>query len=182
MAGIDEYLQSASTFALTNLFLVSLSSISSTRTMGMLRDWIFCNAHQQDAAETEKDLRKNFPLLLHENEKIELAFRDRGGKGRDRELFTTHRILIRDGKGIGKKRCSYQSIPYKSIQAFQVETAGKFDGDITLSIWAPGMPVANVDFSEATVDIYEIQQFMNGKVVFPETKGTQDAVDPTPPK
>jgi hypothetical protein len=39
--------------------------------------------------------------------------------------FTSHRILIKDGKGVGSKRNNYQTIPYKHIQAFACEMAGK---------------------------------------------------------
>jgi len=150
--------------------------------MGFLIDFIFSNAYHQDAAETEKELRQKYPLLLHEKEKIELAFRDRAGKGRDRFFFTTHRILLKDGKGIGNKRKSYQSIPYSNIKAFEVDTAGKFDDDVSLHVYATGMPAVSIDFSQAKVDIYQIQQYMNSKVVFAETHGTQDAIDATPPK
>merc|ERR1719261_482707 len=105
-------------------------------------DFVFDNAYQQDAAEVEQRVREKYPLLLHQDEKIELAFKGRGGKGRDKKYFTSHRILIKDGKGIGSKRKNYQSIPYTSIQAFSVETAGKFDGDVTVTVWSTGVPRA----------------------------------------
>jgi hypothetical protein len=67
-------------------------------------DFIFDNAYQVDAKEAEDKMRSKYPHLLHEAETVELAFRDRGGKGRDKEYFTSHRILIKDGKGVGSKR------------------------------------------------------------------------------
>ena len=72
--------------------------------MGVLYDFIFDNAYQKDAQQAEGDMRRKYPKLLHQNERVELAFKDRGGKGRDKEYFTTHRILIKDGKGVGGKR------------------------------------------------------------------------------
>ena len=156
--------------------------------MRVLHDFIFKNAYQQDAVASEKEVRSKYPLLLHEREKVELAFCDRGGKGRDKEYFTTHRILIKDGKGIGNKRKNYQSIPYHTIQAFQVDTKGFLDGDVSLQVWSTGVPYACIDFADSNVDIFQIQQYMSGKVVFRGRKtaapeGTQDAVvDPTPPK
>ena len=64
-----------------------------------------------DPRKAEDELRKRCPKLLHESETLELCFRDRGGKGRDSEYFTSHRILIEDGKGMGNKRKNYKSIP-----------------------------------------------------------------------
>jgi hypothetical protein len=63
--------------------------------MGVLYDFIFDNAYQVDAGEAERNVRVKYPLLLHQEERVELAFKDRGGKGRDKEYFTTHRILIK---------------------------------------------------------------------------------------
>jgi hypothetical protein len=150
--------------------------------MGVWFDFIFDNAYQQDAAEVDVSVRKKYPLLLHKDEKIILAFRDRGGKGRDKEYFTSHRILIKDGKGIGGKCKNYQSIPYKSIQAFSVETAGKFDGDVEIKVWSIGIRKIRIDFAAANVDIYQIQQFLSGQVAIAKTEGMQDAIDPKPPK
>lgn len=149
--------------------------------MGVWYDFIFDNAYQQDAVEVEASVRQKYPLLLHKDEKLILAFRDRGGKGRDKEYFTSHRILIKDGKGVGSKRKNYQSITYKSIQAFAVETAGKFDGDVSIKVWSTGIRYARIDFATANVDIYQLQQFMSAQVAMAKSIGTQDAIDPTPP-
>ena len=104
--------------------------------MGVLYDYIFDNSYQKDAAEEESNCRNKYPKLLHEKENIQLAFKDRGGKGRDKEFFTTHRILIKDGKGIGSKRKNYLSIPYDSIMAYSVQSSGALlDDDTELNIW-----------------------------------------------
>jgi len=113
-----------------------------------MRDFIFSNSHAQDAEETDRELREKYPALLHSSEKVLLAFRDRGGKGRDREFFTTHRLLLKDGKGIGNKRKNYKSIPYSSIQAFAVDTAGHFDGDVSLHLWSKGVRYVKLDFGK----------------------------------
>ena len=76
-----------------------------------------------DAQASETALRSKHPTLLHADETIQLAFRDRGGTGRDWEYFTTHRILIRDGKGVGHKRKNYLTIPYSDILCFSIQTA-----------------------------------------------------------
>lgn len=149
--------------------------------MGVLLDFIFDNTYGCDAAETEKEIRGKYPLLLHENEKVELAFRDRGGKGRDREFFTSHRILIKDGKGIGNKRKNYRSIPYSSIEAFYVRTAGQLDDDVELKVWSSGGTRCKIDFATAKVDIFQMQQFLNTKIAWSKAEGNQDAIDATPP-
>lgn len=74
------------------------------------------NSFQVDAAAAEQGVREKYPLLLHPNESIQLAFKDRGALGRDKSYFTSHRILIKDGKGVGSKRKNYQSILYCHIQ------------------------------------------------------------------
>jgi len=152
--------------------------------MTVLYDYIFSNAYQQDADNTEKELRRKYPLLLQEKEHVELAFRDAGGCGRDKEYFTTHRIIIQDNKGLlmTNKRKNFRSIPYSSIQAFAVDTAGMFDGDVSLRIWSKGMPLVQIDFASANVKIYQIQQFMNSKVVFAQTRGVDEPVEAAPPK
>jgi hypothetical protein len=154
-------------------------------------DFVFDNAYQTDAAETEKNIRQKYPKLLHANEKIELAFKDRGGKGRDKEYFTSHRILIKDGKGVGSKRKNYVSIPYDKVQAFSVETAGTLDGDVDLKVWSTGISYRKISFATSNVDIFQLQQLMSSKVAISKlSKGTgrgsggnmtMEAIDPRPP-
>jgi hypothetical protein len=60
-----------------------------------VHDFLFSNAYAVDAAEAERRIREKYPHLLHPTEKIELAFKDRGGAGRDKDVFTSHRILIK---------------------------------------------------------------------------------------
>lgn len=150
--------------------------------MGKFGDFIFKHAHGTDAAETEKTQREKYPLLLHKDEKILLSWKDRGGSGRDKHMFTTHRILLKDGKGVTGKRKNYKSVPYSSIQAFETETAGSFDGDVELRVYSKGIDKISIQFSADVVDIFEIQQFLNVKLCEFSLAGTQDEVDGTPPK
>jgi len=150
--------------------------------MGVLYDFIFDNAYKLDAQKAEGDMRRKYPKLLHQNERVELAFKDRGGKGRDKEYFTSHRILIKDGKGVGGKRKNYRSIPYDTILAFAVQTAGKFlDKDAELFIYSNGIPYASINFSAANVDVFQIYQYLNTKVQWTHSRGEQDYIDPVPP-
>ena len=131
--------------------------------MGSCMDYVFRNAYPEDAADAEQRIREKYPLLLHQDETIKLAYRDRAGKGRDKNYFTTHRILLKDGKGIGSRCKSYKSIPYASIQAWKVETAGDLDGDSHLKVWSSGVPSIQISFAKNEVDLWEIQHFLNEK-------------------
>lgn len=145
-------------------------------------DFVFDNAYQVDASEAETKLREKYPLLLHETERIELAFTDRGGKGRDKEFFTTHRILIKDGKGVGSKRKNYLSLPYENITAFSVQSASALvDDDTELNVWSLALSKLSIDFAKSNVDIFQVYQFLNVKIAWAKTRGTSDVIDPIPP-
>ena len=145
-------------------------------------DFIFDNAYQVDASEAEEKIRSKYPSLLHEDETIERAFTDRGGKGRDKEFFTSHRILIKDGKGVGSKRKNYLSLPYSTLTAFSVQSSSALiDDDTELNIWSLAYPKLSIDFSKSNVDIFQVYQYLNAKCEWTQTRGTQDAIDPTPP-
>ena len=135
--------------------------------MGLL-NFLSNNTVGVDAEEAESKIRNESPYLLYETEHIELAFKSKGEGGRDKSFFTSHRVLIKDGKGIGNKRRNYLSIPYKSIQAFAVQTAGAsfLDRDTELKIWYDGDPFGprTIDFAKDQVDLFDIQQFFNKKV------------------
>eukprot|EP00568_Trieres_chinensis_P000102 CAMPEP_0183305814 /NCGR_PEP_ID=MMETSP0160_2-20130417/10444_1 /TAXON_ID=2839 ORGANISM="Odontella Sinensis, Strain Grunow 1884" /NCGR_SAMPLE_ID=MMETSP0160_2 /ASSEMBLY_ACC=CAM_ASM_000250 /LENGTH=88 /DNA_ID=CAMNT_0025469089 /DNA_START=94 /DNA_END=357 /DNA_ORIENTATION=+ len=76
------------------------------------------NAIQVDASEAEASLRSDCPDLLRDGESVGMAFKGRGGKGRDDSFFTTQRILIRDRKGLTGKKTKYQSVPYRAVKSF----------------------------------------------------------------
>jgi hypothetical protein len=150
--------------------------------MGVWFDFVFDNAYKVDAKAAEDSIRSKYPHLLHENETIELAFKDRGGKGRDKEYFTSRRVLIKDGKGIGSKRKNYLSIPYETIRAFSVQSSGALlDDDSELYIYSSSHDVVSIDFAAANVDIFQIYQLLNSKIPWSVDRGTSDYIDPVPP-
>ncbi|CAB9499199.1 Pfam:DUF1696 [Seminavis robusta] len=146
-----------------------------------IHDFVFNNAHQQDSAEAEKAVREKYPLLLGKDEKIVLAFKGRGGVGRDKSYFTTDRIIIKDGKGVSGKRKQYQSIPWWSMEAFSTDTAGKFDGDVSVRIYSRGIDYVEIDLAADNVNIYEVQQFLSEKLLAVKHTGIDVQVDTTPP-
>ena len=108
------------------------------------------NSKTVDAVEEEKSNRSKYPQILHKDEKIVLAFKSFGEMGRDKQYLTSHRILIKDGKGVGHKRRNYLSIPYNKIQSFSFQTAGSFfDTDIEFQFTVKGDIAYSLDFAAA---------------------------------
>ena len=75
--------------------------------------------------------------LLIEEEHIEKGFKTI----RDLIIFTNLRLILIDKQGITGKKVDYKSIPYKRINMFSMETAGRFDLDAEMKIWVSGVSV-----------------------------------------
>ena len=75
------------------------------------------------------------PILLPD-EQVLAAFRTI----RDTAFLTNYRFVYVDVQGITGKKIDVQSIPYRSIVRFSVETAGTFDLDADLKIWVSSAP------------------------------------------
>merc|ERR1711862_59329 len=119
------------------------------------------NSIQIDPSEGYEHLKESDPQLLFPEEKVMMAFQGRGGKGRDSTYFTNLRVLIRDVKGLSGKQKKYQSIPYKSIKAFSVETAGSMDSDVELKLFGKGgIGTMKFDFVSGKVDILNVNRFL----------------------
>lgn len=143
--------------------------------MATFAHFMMNNAYEVDAKAQEDKLRIAEPLLLHSEEHIELALKE-GRDGRDKSYFTTHRILVKDGKGIGKKRKNFRSLPYSSIHGFSVATAGAFDDDTELEVWGSA-GCLKLHLAKGQVDLFGVQQFLSQRVLsFYSTEGTPDAV------
>lgn len=100
---------------------------------------------------------------------------------RDQVYFTNYRILVKDKRGIFGSSISWRTIPYNSIQAFFVETAGAFDSDVKLALWPSGwtsgdlardsmMPSPNyeISFKKDAVDLFALQRLLNSKIFNPQ--------------
>lgn len=88
------------------------------------------DASQADIADVERDLA----AILADDEQVERAFR----LVRDLLIFTNRRFIVVDRQGLTGKKTSYDSIPYRAITHFAVETAGHFDLEAELKIWISG--------------------------------------------
>jgi hypothetical protein len=85
------------------------------------------SAHEVSADEI---VEKYGSILLPE-EKVLAAFRSI----RDVAFLTDLRFVLVDVQGITGSKVSVQSVPYRSIVRFAVESAGTFDLDSDLTIW-----------------------------------------------
>lgn len=62
------------------------------------------------------------------------------------------------------KRIGYVSVPYSSIGAFSVETAGSFDTDSQLTMHARGIGRVSMDFA-TSVDVLAVFRFLSSAVI-----------------
>jgi hypothetical protein len=98
-------------------------------TLDSLLSWLGDDAHAINPSEIQSkfhDLQ-----LLQADEKAVLAYKC----GRDILTLTNKRIFIIDVKGFSGKRIAYKSVPYSSIRAFSVESAGSWDRDTEFALW-----------------------------------------------
>ncbi len=65
---------------------------------------------------------------------------------RDGIVFTDKRIIVISFDGVTGKRRDITSLPYKTVQAFSVETAAVFDTDCELVLWFCGMGQLRFEF------------------------------------
>ena len=66
-------------------------------------------------------------------------------------------------RSTGKKR-DYSSLPYNKIQAWSIETAGRFDLDAELELWFSGLGKVHLDF-KGQVDIRTIGKLIGDHVL-----------------
>lgn len=107
------------------------------------------------ASEAEvADVEENIARILADDEKVERAF----ALVRDLLIFTNRRFILVDRQGLTGRKTSYQSIPYRAITSFVVETAGHMDIESELKIWISGQsaPVERTFARGKT--IYEVQK------------------------
>ena len=97
--------------------------------MGLLSA-LFGDASEADVA----DVVKAIEAILADDEEVEQAFK----LVRDMLVFTNRRFIMVDRQGVTGKKTTYDSIPYRAITHFAVETAGHFDLESELKIWISG--------------------------------------------
>ena len=81
------------------------------------------------------EIAEKYGTILLPDEQVLAAFRS----VRDTAFLTDLRFVLVDVQGITGSKVSVQSVPYRSIVRFAVESAGTFDLDSDLNIWVSGM-------------------------------------------
>jgi len=125
--------------------------------MGLL-DGLMGNASEIDVATVAEE----FKQILTAGERTEKAYQ----LIRDTIVFTDKRLIYVDRQGISGKKVEYQSIPYRNIVRFSVETAGSLlDLDAELKIWVSGNPAPiGLKFNKK-LNIYAVQGVLAGYVL-----------------
>jgi hypothetical protein len=115
------------------------------------------NASEIDPSKVQGE----FAQVLTAGEKVEKAYQ----LIRDMFVFTDKRLIFVNKQGLSGNKVDYQSIPYRSITRFSVETAGTFDLDAELKIWLTGSPnPIQLQFNKK-LSIYEVQSVLAGYVL-----------------
>jgi hypothetical protein len=118
--------------------------------MGLL-DGMMGNASRVDPRAAAQE----YGRLLAQGEPVHAAYQ----LVRDAILFTDRRLILVDKQGLTGRKVSYQSVPYRSITSFAVETAGTFDLDAELSVTLSGGLGFTKQFGKG-VDVYEVQALL----------------------
>ncbi len=83
---------------------------------------------------------------------------------RDGVVFTNKRIIAVNVQGITGSKVDYTSMPYKSIVAYSVETAGTFDFDSELEIYFSSLGKVRFEFSGKT-SVIEISKYISDYLI-----------------
>ena len=124
--------------------------------MGLL-DGLLGNASEIEPSKIQAE----FAQILATGERVEKAYQ----LIRDMFVFTDKRLVFVNRQGLTGNKVEYQSIPYRSITRFSVETAGRFELDAELKIWITGGATPfQVQFNKK-LSIYAVQSVLASYVL-----------------
>jgi hypothetical protein len=109
-------------------------------------------------------LLRSVEFMIGEDEHIVVAYQGI----RDMLIITNKKFLTVNKQGITGKKVEYRVIPLNKISAFAVETAGTFDLDAELKIWASGIGYVEVQFAKLLVKdgaMREIAMLLNTNIL-----------------
>lgn len=86
------------------------------------------------------------------NENVVLEF----NAPRDVLAVTDRKIIAVDVQGITGKKKEVLIIPFSKITAFSTETAGTFDLDLEVKVWASGIGLVEFTFVKGTENFREL--------------------------
>ncbi|WP_059022140.1 PH domain-containing protein [Mycobacterium sp. M26] len=99
------------------------------------------------------------PILV-DGEVVHLSFKGM----RDSVVFTNKRLIAINVQGLTGKKRDYSSLPYSKVQAWSIESAGRFDLDAELELWFSGLGKVHLDF-KGQVDINTIGKLIGNYVL-----------------
>lgn len=101
------------------------------------------------------DVPQDVERMLVDGEKVYCAFKTI----RDVAIFTDKRLIVRDAQGFTGKKVETYTLPYKSIDMYSTENAGKvFDMNAEVELWTrAGHIKINLN---SGVDIREIDKLL----------------------
>lgn len=128
-----------------------------------LAQWLGENQRELDPHELNTEFHTTTKILL-DDEAILMAFK----AGRDVSIFTNLRVMIIDVQGLVGCKIEYTSIPYRSIHAYSVQTAGVWDMDSELTLYTRNrwhLAKKSLDFRSGKTDIMQIQKLLSAFIV-----------------
>lgn len=103
-----------------------------------------------------EDDRDLFDFLISDQEEILLSYKS----VRDRLIVTNKKLLVIDVQGINGRKKEYMILPLSKLTAFSCESAGTFDLDAELKIWASAINQMEFQFLKGT-DIRPLVKILN---------------------
>jgi hypothetical protein len=101
-----------------------------------------------------EELHRSLGDILADDEFIDKGFK----MVRDLLVFTNKRLILVDKQGVTGKKVEIQSIPYRSVTRFAIETVGTFDLDSEMKIWLSGHSQPIERKLQARADIAGVQR------------------------
>jgi len=80
------------------------------------------------------DIEERYRALLLDGEQVLAAFKT----VRDIAFLTSERLCLVNVQGLVGKKVAIQSIPFRTITRFSLETAGTFDLEADMHLWLAG--------------------------------------------
>jgi hypothetical protein len=167
--------------------------------IGSCFSWLGDDNRMIDASIANRQFHSELPIL-QTCENVELAFKGR----RDMILFTTKRVIFVDVQGflgMGKK-VDFTSLPYSTISAFAVRSAGSWvDKDSELCLWLdfddvfnppreneddppppqiPRRSYLEIDFQKDKVDMLVLHRYLSERLMAINAHTSKPYTSPVP--
>jgi len=150
--------------------LVAMTGVSpDPKGFERLFQWLGSDQREIDPNELDQEFHTNTKILL-DDEKCLMAFK----AGRDVSIFTNLRVMVIDVQGLVGCKIEYKSIPYRSICAYSVESAGMWDRDSELNLYTRNrwhVAKLEMDFRSGKTDIMQIQKMLSAFIIGLPTDG-----------